>query len=351
MNAISTTNFRRMTPIVGLFVAGLSVLTATVNAVATKIIFAPPLVVAVTTLAAILLAAAAITLIVKIRNPQNISVNKVDFKAHVDIQSLVCGIFGKASEQQGMPKYLKELCMDDGTPLVIEEKDLIVECDISEASSDSFPKGRVYLPAKLFLGKEFGDSISFQHKGKSVMLTITKKFSQLDTMKEVLQTIELQKSRNPLFGAYDQFSWYHLGEKGSIYKYIKNEESGQFLLTEMDKSSLRKPIEPEYCRFDRLYLSESNLYKIIAEFPGVTLSDLDFILNEDHLIVYALAKPPKIEQEYRCTSAEIKWERVLKIKWQELFEESFEAMKTKLPHMSTSLEHGQLEIVFSLNEN
>lgn len=338
-------------------------LLVSIAAVASAIFSAPPVLTGALTFKAVLLIALTITLFVKSRLQTSAVVERLDASQKaptglIDIQSTVCGVLGRPLPER-LPPYLNKIRLENGDPLSLEEKDLIVECSIWDCTLEAFPRGTVYLPIKLLSDKNFDDTISLQYEGKVVRLKLCKKYSLLPTLKDVCDSILAQQTTHPIFGTYSSDDWFKWDETACFYRWTTSADNA-FVLEET--AAAFKPISPCIVRSDSLSKEQGKLRIKVAEFAGFErLSDLSFVINQNEWVIYGDRTKilvsentvPKDRLSYadkKHLKKEIPREIALRINWKLFFQCSFEEMKNKLKNVSFSLKFGQLQIIIPIAE-
>jgi HSP20 family molecular chaperone IbpA len=272
---------------------------------------------------------------------QPVSPKKISFTASVDISSSRSGLLGKSSQRQLMPDYLKKFYKENER-FSQDENDLLIECNLSDCSSDTFPSGKVWLPAQLFGDKDYKNSVYFQYNGKQVQLNIEKHYTW-DSFQETINTFRSAPPSHPIFGIDNPNAWYSLGENGSIYKWNKSgDPQTPPGIQEADAQCFRQKKSPTHVDADILRVENNNIL-LLVNFPGFELSDLDLIINEKYLIIYGISTPKGYPEGFTK-------EKIFKFDWKNSSQFSaftLDEMKKKIGESHAAIHNGQLEILIS----
>lgn len=299
-------------------------------------------------------------------------------KGHICITTHKTGNYiGDPTQRQLLPAYLKEITLEDDSPLPLDAKDFFCELYLFNMSSQlknlRIPS-TLYLPGALFKGKKDSDVIRLKYKNKLIELVIEQQNHGLKfekgSFEDVFnkQTAYIKNSCDPicpLFNINDPYWFYKLGENGVIYK-LETDTSEKdlivFHLKEGTAADFRPHVAPTEVK-GQIYLDEKNLIFSI-EFCSFEPKDFDILLNETHLIIYGRFENRPLsnllpQADFMRTDVNVdespsrSREGLIAYRWDrtEYFRgRSLEEMKSTMKSSTLSLTRGILQIEIPLPE-
>ncbi len=254
---------------------------------------------------------------------------------------------------------------EEGSPISVEVGDSAMEFKLfapTVGKLDLELTGLV-LPLKLFEGKKDGDSIRLRYREKLIELKIDQP-ALFPTLREGENTFEYFKEVHQAGLAMDPKPYmrrrpvdrdpYRIGQGGMIYRLARG-EGDRYRFTPSERQELQ-PVgkEAELVKLDSFH-KEANgeeILKLVIDFPGfgeqqdpqmlgvAALTTVDFILNEEYLIVYG--RNPHLNGKVNEKYAMYKWKNYVKL--------SLEQMKARLSGASAFTRNGVVEILIPMNE-
>ena len=220
------------------------------------------------------------------------------------------GYVGFPEQWRIMPEELKEIIMDNGEPLPLNPCDCLVDFYLFDNWGEARKSAkRLVLPSALFEGKKEGNSVRFNYAGEQFELTINQNDYPLTdrSFEEELAFTKVYVEEfcdieQPMYGKYDRYWWYTVGDHGALYKL--EQEGEAFALKEKDKEEFRPKRNPSYVGLSGGVVNGK--FQLKATFVGLSSDNVDVIVNKHCLIFYGRVSEEEslriIEEEERdCT--------------------------------------------------
>jgi hypothetical protein len=222
------------------------------------------------------------------------------YKVPLYITQIDSGYIGDPVRCRKYYFYLKYIRLEDGSPMPLEPHDFFVPISVHYDGCPPEIANIPYelcLPYKFLENKEEGNSYRFRYKDVLLEFTIDQQQGPATKMhlsfKEMLAFVKRYVKKywqieTPLFGTIlDPIWFYRLGTEGSIFKV-----NHQGLLEEMPATKFRQKKAPNFVH-GTVEIKDGKCV-FCCEMTLVKLVDIDIIINNEAIIIYASKDDPTI---------------------------------------------------------
>ena len=199
---------------------------------------------------------------------------------------------------------LGKITLEDGSPLPLHPSDFLIPVCINDQSCPSTRKAIYHESLELYLPYTFlktrKEKTVYQLKYDGIPLEFSidqtqhKNLRMQKSLRKILGLIALYVEQNrpvePMFteSMYDRTGFYNLGTQGSIFNGVT--QGSCVTLKEISSANFRPKKDPEFAN-GKAYI-ENSYCNFRCEMPTIAIEDVDIIVNETLLMIYARTKHP-----------------------------------------------------------